>query len=326
MTVDSPNREKLTRRVKELARELGFDLCGIAPATAIPRGEYISQWLAEGRAGRMGYMHRHLNSRVDLTTWLKWAHSVIVVAQNYHQPMPAVEGDTPRGRVAMYAWGEDYHSIVKEKLARLVELMREEIDEPFESKVCVDTTAITERELAAMAGIGWIGKNTLVLNQRLGSYFVLGEIVTSLPLVSDGAQADHCGSCTRCIDACPTDAFPRPYEMDARRCISYLTIEHRVEIPQELAEKMGDWVFGCDICQQVCPYNRDAPNTTERRLLASTSDAAVPSLARLATMDKEALAKFSSGRALSRVNLRMWKRNGDLARKNLDAADSHDGE
>ncbi|GMU34359.1 MAG: tRNA epoxyqueuosine(34) reductase QueG [Planctomycetia bacterium] len=308
---------KMTEAVKRLAGGLGFEQCGIAPAGAIPRGKYLTRWLAEGRAGRMGYLHRHLNSRVDLTTWLPWARSVIVVAQSYRQAPPAVADDAARGRVAMYAWGEDYHAILKEKLSHLVDQLHDEIPTPFESKICVDTSAITERELAAMAGIGWIGKNTLVLNQRLGSWFVLGVVITSLPLAADAPVADHCGSCTRCLDACPTEAFPRAYEMDARRCISYLTIEHRVEIDPELAAKMGDWVFGCDVCQEVCPFNRDVAPSREERLLAKSVDAALPALDDIAAWDKERHQEATAGRAVSRVSLKMWKRNAELARSHL---------
>lgn len=309
----------LTASVKRLADELGFEQCGVAVPAAIPRGAYFAHWLAEGRAGRMGYMHRHLNSRVDIRTWLPWARSIVVVAQSYHQPTPLVSDHAARGRVAMYAWGADYHAVLKEKLAALAGRIRAETGEPFESKVCVDTSAITEREIAAMAGIGWIGKNTLVLNQRLGSYFVVGELVTSLSLVADEEATDHCGNCTRCLDACPTDAFPRAYEMDARRCISYLTIEHRVEIDPELSEKMGDWVFGCDICQQVCPYNREAPVTRESQLLAENPETARPLLAEISDWDKPTQEEKTAGRAVSRLRLKMWKRNAAIAQGNLSA-------
>ena len=320
MTTGDMKSRVATATVKRLAAELGFEQCGVATPAAILREAYFSRWLAEGRAGRMGYMHRHLNSRVDITTWLPWAKSIVVVAQSYHQPEPRVPDDAARGRVAMYAWGADYHAVLKEKLAALAGRIRAEIGEPFESKVCVDTSAITEREIAAMAGIGWIGKNTLVLNRRLGSYFVLGELVTSLPLVADEVQADHCGTCTRCLEACPTDAFPRAYEMDARRCISYLTIEHRVEIDPDLARKTGDWVFGCDICQQVCPYNREAPFTSEPQLVATDADAARPVLSELSDWDKPTHEEKVAGRAVSRLRLKMWKRNAAIARRNSSGA------
>ena len=166
----------------------------------------------------------------------------------------------------MYAWGDDYHEVIRSKLGALVERMRTELVEPFEARVCVDTAPILERELAAAAGIGWIGKNTLVLHHELGSYFFLGAIVTTLDLAPDEPLPDHCGTCTACLDACPTQAFPKPYEMDASRCISYLTIEHRGDISKPFQKMMGDWVFGCDVCQEVCPYNRSAPTTREPRI------------------------------------------------------------
>ncbi|MFQ5502279.1 MAG: tRNA epoxyqueuosine(34) reductase QueG, partial [Phycisphaerae bacterium] len=226
---DSPSSEAgrtdrdHTQLVKQAAAELGFERCGIARAGPIPREAALLDWLARGRAGSMAYMHRHPGSRRDVREWLPWARSVIVVALNYHRPAPKKPNDQPRGRVAMYAWGEDYHVVLREKLDRLVERLEDVLDGPFQTRVCVDTSAIVERELAAMAGIGWIGKNTLVLHPSLGSFFFLGEIITDLSLEPDAPEPDHCGSCTRCLDACPTGAFPRAYEMDASRCISYLT-------------------------------------------------------------------------------------------------------
>lgn len=299
--------------VKKIAAEIGFDRCGIALAAAIPHGDYLRRWLAKGRAGTMGYLHRHVESRVDVRAWLPSARSVIVAALNYHQPEPDSSGDTQRGRVAMYAWGEDYHVVVREKLEQLVSRLREQIAEPFDAKVCVDTSAIIERELAAMAGIGWIGKNTMVLDASLGSYFFLGEIMTDLELTLDTPQTDHCGTCTRCLDACPTQAFPRPYEMDARQCISYLTIEHRGEIDPALADKLGEWVFGCDVCQQVCPYNKDAPLTREARFAPARDDAARPLLSDILMWDDAAYQDFTKGRATDRARLDMWKRNARLA-------------
>lgn len=311
--------------VKQIAAEIGFDRCGIAPAAPIPRGDYLRRWLAEGRAGTMGYLHRHVESRIDVRAWLPSANSVIVVALNYHQPEPTVtanpcfasessaSADPPRGRVAMYAWGEDYHVVVREKLEQLVSHLRERIAEPFEAKICVDTSAIIEREWAVMAGIGWIGKNTMVLDASLGSYFFLGELITDLELAPDTPQTDHCGTCTRCLEACPTQAFPRPYEMDARRCISYLTIEHRGEIEPELASKLGDWVFGCDVCQQVCPYNKDAPMTGEPRFAVNEADASRPALSDIAEWDDAAYRAYTNGKATDRAKLEMWKRNARLA-------------
>jgi epoxyqueuosine reductase len=221
----------------------------------------------------------------------------------------------PRGRVAMYAWGEDYHLVLRERLSALVARMREEIGGAFEAQLCVDTSAIIERELAAAAGIGWIGKNTLVLHPTLGSFFFLGEIITDLALAPDAPLPDHCGTCTRCLDACPTAAFPQPCAMDARRCISYLTIEHRGEIAPDLAEKAGDWVFGCDICQDVCPYNHRAPAATEPRFQGGP-DYAHPLLADILSWDDAAYRSWTRGRATRRAKRARWRRNAEIALRN----------
>ncbi len=298
--------------IKRTAVESGFDRCGIAPAAEIPRADYYRQWLQKGYAGTMGYLHRHAESRVDVRAWVPSARSVIVVALNYGQPAPPKPDDRPRGRVAMYAWGEDYHVVLREKLEALVERMREGFAEPFETQVCVDTSAIIERELAAMAGIGWIGKNTMVLHPDLGSYFFLGAIITDLPLAQDAPEPDHCGTCTRCLEACPTQAFPQPYVMDARQCISYLTIEHRSPIEPELAAKVGEWVFGCDVCQEVCPYNREVRQTAEPRFGPRGVDAAWPVLEEIAVWDEAAYQAATKGKATDRGRLEMWKRNAAI--------------
>ena len=303
--------------IKRAAAELGFDRCGIAPAKEIPRAEFFREWLAKGYAGSMGYLHRHMDSRIDIRAWLPAAQSVIVVALNYGQPMPPKPDDRPRGRVAMYAWGEDYHVVVREKLEALVARMRAEFPEPFEATISVDTSAVIERELAAMAGIGWIGKNTMVLHPSIGSYFFLGAIVTDLPLAPDTPEPDHCGTCTRCLEACPTQAFPMPYVMDARRCISYLTIEHRGEIEPELGAKVGEWVFGCDVCQEVCPYNREVRQTAEPRFTPTDKDAAWPALDEIATWDEAEYRRATDGKATDRAKLEMWKRNTEIVNQSL---------
>ncbi|MBN2562129.1 MAG: tRNA epoxyqueuosine(34) reductase QueG [Phycisphaerae bacterium] len=324
--------------IKSAALQLGFDRCGIAVAGPIERMGFLREWLARGYTGTMAYLHRHRASRVDVRAWLPWAQSVIVAALNYRQPDPsdAARRDAdpkspisnpqspisnlqspiePRGRVAMYAWGEDYHAVVRDKLDTLVARMREMFDEPFKAKVCVDTSAIVERELAAAAGIGWIGKNTMVLHASLGSFFFLGEIVTDLPLAPDTPEPDRCGTCTRCLEACPTGALVEPHVMDASRCISYLTIEHRGDIAQELAARMGNWVFGCDVCQTVCPFNGRAPESTERRFDASLYDAH-PQLDDVLSWDEAAYESRVEGKATNRATLHMWKRNAEIARRN----------
>lgn len=305
-------------RIKSLAAAAGFERCGIARLGPLARGDYFLDWLRDGMAGTMGYLHRRRETRLDPSTLLPGARSAIVAALNYFQhdtPDNDADNDEPRGRVAMYAWGDDYHVVLRERLEKLVREIRAALPEAFEAKVCVDTSAIIEREIAAAAGVGWIGKNTLVLHHQLGSYFFLGEILTTLDLAPDAPLADRCGSCTRCLDACPTQAFPAPYRMDARRCISYLTIEHRGEIPDEFHHAMGDWVFGCDVCQQVCPYNRDPPRTREPRF-APRPPGPLPKLTDIPTWDQATYARIVANSATDRATLDMWRRNAAIAAKN----------
>jgi epoxyqueuosine reductase len=236
-----------------------------------------------------------------------------MTASNYAQPRPVVREDSgARGRVAMYAWGEDYHDVIRDRLRMLVERLRHELTEPFDSRVCVDTVPIIERELAAAAGIGWIGKNTLVLNEEQGSYFFLGAVVTTLELAHDEAVVDHCGTCRACLDACPTNAFPAPYELDASKCISYLTIEHRGEIDEAFHDSMDGWVFGCDVCQDVCPHNRRAPATTESRFAARASVAS-PLLSDLMAWTEDDYDRALRDSAMKRAKLDMLKRNARIA-------------
>jgi len=321
MSLMSP-RER-SDRVKNLALELGFDGCGIARAQPMPRGDYVQHWLSAGRAGSMRYLHEHLSERLDPTILLPDARSIIMLARLYHQPEPVLASDGSAsqrgGRIAMYAWGEDYHRVIREKVHLLVEQLQKQLGEPFDYRVCVDTAPIVERQWAEMAGIGWIGKNTLVLSERLGSYFFLAALVTTIELEADEPVEDHCGSCTACLDACPTKAFPAPYEMDASRCISFLTIEHRGEIPANLRESVGDWLFGCDVCQQVCPFNRKAPVTTEARFTPRTA----------VILDPDPVLNWSrgdyrrnlGGTAMTRATLAMWWRNAAIVAENLTKAD-----
>lgn len=315
------------RIVQRLAESAGFDACGVAPARRVDREAYYRRWLARGAHGEMHYLDRYRAQRTDASVLLAGARSVIVVALSYHRPdkpeaspVPDARAGIrrPRGRIAMYAGGDDYHRVMKSKLFSLVERMRDAIDEPFEAKVCVDTAPIIERDYAMLAGLGWIGKNTLVLTPKLGSYFFLGEIVTTLAIEIDSLAVDHCGSCTRCLEACPTDAFPAPYQMDASRCISYLTIEHRGDdVDPKLAGGMGDWIFGCDVCQQVCPFNQDAPPTREPRFADRiTND--WPDLETLAVADDSEIRKLTRGSAMERAKPGMLRRNARIALVNRD--------
>ena len=269
----------------------------------------------------MEYLHHHVEKRVDPAQLLPGANSVIVAALSYHQPPPAEWNEPnhphqPRGRVARYAWGEDYHEVLKEKLHRLVAQLRKSVWEPFEAKVCVDTTPLIEREFAVSAGIGWIGKNTMVLHRDVGSYFFLGEVVTTLALVCDEPTEDHCGSCTACLAACPTSAFPAAYEMDASRCISYLTIEHRSDIPLALQPAMGDWLFGCDVCQEICPFNRKARVTQEPRF-APRPPGPRPDLTDILSWTVNDYRRRLSSSAMKRATRDMLQRNARITTSNI---------
>jgi epoxyqueuosine reductase len=306
-----------SRIIKDLAESLGFDRCGIARAEPIGRGDFLRVWLASGQAGSMEYLHRHFTQRVDPREWLEGGKSVVVVALLYHQPLPlpSCNDNATHGRVAMYAWGDDYHEVMRAKLLTMVERMRGQIAEPFETRVCVDTAPVLERELAAAAGIGWIGKNTLVLDSKLGSYFFLGAIATTLDLAADQPVPDRCGTCTACLEACPTKAFAAPYQMNASRCISYLTIEHRGDISEPFQRMMGDWLFGCDVCQEVCPFNHRAPTTREPRFTVRTPGPA-PVLDEVLHWSRDDYRTQLRGSAMNRATLPMLQRNARIAKQN----------
>ena len=252
-----------TQLLKNRAAELGFALAGVAPAVAPPGADRLGEWLARGYAGDMQYIADRRDAYAHPRHVLEGVRSIIVLALPYRtaEPAPAHPG---QGRVARYAWGEvDYHDAIRDSLHQLADYLRELVPGAATRGV-VDTAPLLEREFAQLAGLGWVGKNTLLLNRQLGSYFFLAALLTDAPLDCDAPHAaDHCGTCTACLDACPTHAFPQPYVLDATRCISYLTIEHRGPIPADLRPGIGDWLFGCDICQEVCPWNNHAGKMDE---------------------------------------------------------------
>ncbi len=268
--------------VHRLGASLGFAMIGIAPARSSPHQEHLRQWLAEGKHGEMSYLAADVEKRVDPAVLVPGAKSVICVADLYSPtdagrgsgdqttPSSRHESDpvmAPLGRIARYAHGDDYHRVMKKRLHELADALRARWpDHTF--RTAVDTAPTLDREHAHRAGLGWIGKHTLLIHPRLGSFFFLGEIITTLPLQPSDAPpkivADHCGTCTRCIDACPTGCIT-PYSVDGSRCVSYLTLEHRGMIAADLQAAMGDWIAGCDICQEVCPFNQAETNTAHDR-------------------------------------------------------------
>ncbi len=240
--------------IKNIARDLGFSFCGIAKAEFLEEeAPKLDEWLNRGYQGKMSYLENHAEKRLDPTLLVPGAKSVVSLVFNYY-PKQLHESDT-RPRIAKYAYGQDYHFVIKDKLKTFMSRINSEIGE-VGGRVFVDSAPVHERAWAAKSGLGWIGKNSLLLNREMGSFFFLAELIIDLELEPDGPMKDYCGTCTACQDACPTEAIPEPYVVDGSRCISYLTIELKEEIPTEFKNKMEGWAFGCDICQDVCPWNR----------------------------------------------------------------------
>jgi epoxyqueuosine reductase len=302
----------LAARAKALALEVGFDLAGVAGADAPRELAFLAEWAARGYAGEMAYLTSQLERRSDVRTAFPWARSVLCVALQYDTPHTySTEAAADRGWIARYAWGDDYHDVLKRMLDRLVERLAAEIG-PFRSRTYVDTGPIVERAYAAAAGIGAWGKNTCLLHPEHGSWFFLGEAVTDLEMAVDAPRPDMCGSCTACLDVCPTQAFPAPYVLDATRCISYLTIEVKGAIAEEHRPGVGRHVFGCDLCQDVCPWNRKrrrrGPSSFEPR-----AGLAGPDLDELAGLDDEAFRARFRGSPLKRAKRRGLLRNVAVA-------------
>ncbi len=257
------NRTDFTARIKERARLLGFEHVGVCPAATPPGESRFDEWLSRGYAGEMSYLSERREAYRHPSGVLEGVRSLIMLATHY-EPPPAEAATPGHGRVASYAVGsEDYHDTIRQRLHRLSDYVRE-LQPTAKTRGVVDTAPLMERECAQLAGLGWIAKNTLLINRTAGSYFFLAAVLTDEELDYDQPfELDHCGSCTACLDACPTGAFPQAYVLDASRCISYLTIEHRSPVDVDLREGMEQWVFGCDVCQAVCPWNRSAPSTSE---------------------------------------------------------------
>jgi epoxyqueuosine reductase len=365
-TMNAPER---TAWVCEQARAIGFDLCGVATIAAAPATResasrsscdgtfeelaYLPEWLARGYAGEMNYLRDP--RRADPRLVLEGAKSLIVVALNYNSPsvysteLPVTHADElPRGWVSRYAWGDDYHEVVREKLDALVAAMRAQFTESFEARAYVDTGPIIERIAAKYAGLGWLAKNTCLINENMGSWLFLGVIVTTLDLApsippGEPPPADLCGNCRLCLDACPTQAFPAPYVLDASRCISYLTIELRGAIPDELRPAIGRAVIGCDICQDVCPWNRKSPVTQvaafqPRQFVATAENRGneekcseslfAPELEKLASLTQQEFSEIFRNSAVKRAKWRGIVRNACVALGNSGVerdSDAHRG-
>ena len=295
----------LTQGVKARALEVGFDRVAVGPAGPADHAATFDAWLDAGYAGGMDYLARTRAERRDPEALLPGCRSVVSVALAY-----GPRDDDPSWRaVSRYARGGDYHDLMRRRLSLVVDYLRAAGGPGVTSRAAVDTSAVLERDLASRAGLGWIGKNTNLIAVGSGSYFFIGTVLTTAALVPDGPVADHCGTCTACLDACPTQAFVAPWLLDARRCLAYLTIEHRGDVADEWKPRMGDWLFGCDVCQEVCPWNRKAPPAREPALAPAQP---LPSLEALLDMDDTAFRARFRGSAMSRAKRAGLARNAAL--------------
>jgi epoxyqueuosine reductase len=335
--------EKLADAVKKKALDLGFDLVGITGAEPSAFAAEYRDWIARGCAGEMDYLARNVERRLDPREILPGARSIIAVAMNYYTDPPLnTQHQTPEhpntqhplpnttAVFARYALGDDYHDIMTPRLRQLLDFLKAEAGEGAEGRVYVDTGPVLEREVARRAGLGWFGKNTMLINTRRGSYFFLGEIITNVALPADGPAAGGCGTCTRCIDACPTGAITAPYELDARRCISYLTIELKGDIRDEFQPAIAATgrIYGCDICQEVCPFNRPAATSAYPTLTPTTEPAFQPrsattgrTLSELALLTEEEFREQFRRSAVKRTKWRGLMRNVAAARAGLGKPD-----
>ena len=298
--------------VKQLAREAGFDLCGIAPVDSFAELDRLSGWLDRGYAGGMGYLHRTADKRRDVRAVLPAARSVIVLGTIYNTDRPYSNQTTDAGRaaIARYAWGDDYHVVIEQRLRCLLASLRDAVGGAFEARAYVDTGPVQERVYAKYAGLGWIGKNTCVINEDLGSWIFLSVVISELELTPDAPALDQCGTCQRCIDACPTGAIVEPYVLDATRCLSYLTIELKEGIPHSQRDDLGRHAYGCDVCQDVCPWNL-TPSTGVSSDTAWLPRLALdgPSLLDLWSASDEDLRGTLKGSAMKRAGVRRLRRN-----------------
>jgi epoxyqueuosine reductase len=316
------NVEGVKSELKEQARALGFSLVGVTAARPGRRLDAYLRWIEAARHGEMGYLARpdRLARRRDLSVILPGVQSIICVGLDYEtlKLPPAIANDPSRGRISNYAWGADYHELMTPRLEQLAAWLRQAAGTETQTKVYVDTGAILERDHAEAAGLGFVGKNTMLIGPRRGSWFFLGELLATLPLPPDepAPVMPGCGSCRRCLDACPTNAFPEPYVLDARRCISYLTIELKGAIPLALRPLMGNWVYGCDVCQVVCPFNRFAPESEEPLFRPANWDTAAPPLLDLLALDDEAFARRFAGSPIKRIKRARLVRNACVAAGN----------
>jgi len=311
------SKQRLSQRIKEEAQRLGFELVGISPVQPALHGKSFAEWLRKELHGELGYMKRTEELRRDPQRLVPWAKSVVSVGMNYFTSLPrpqTIKGTT--GWISRYAWGDDYHDVMKRKLELLLATIKDWVDVGLEGRAFVDSGPVLERDWAGVAGIGWIGKNTHLISPKKGSWFFLGELFLSIPLTYDRSIRDRCGKCDLCLKACPTGAFVGPYVLDARRCISYLTIELKGAIPRHLRPLIGNHIFGCDICQEVCPYNVKA-QATEEKTYAPRAGLYAPELIPLLALTAAEFRQRFRGTPILRAKRRGFLRNVAVALGNL---------
>lgn len=309
--------EKRTQSVREMARHLGFDACGFSRARRLTNEEKrLEEWLSSGRQGTMYWMENHFDKRVDPTKLVPDAKSVVSVLCSYNQNFTELLSENEhKPKISKYALGEDYHIVLKEKLYQLFHFT-EELIGGLEGRVFTDSAPVLDKAWAVQSGLGWMGKNSNLLNKELGSWFFIGEMIVDVEFVYDNPVTDHCGTCTRCIDACPTDAIYEPYKVDGSKCISYFTIELRDKIPLEYHESIGTWIYGCDICQDVCPWNRKAKKGSEPRIRAR-NELLGHDIDFWEELDLKEYRTLFKKSAVKRTNYEGLKRNISIVSRNL---------
>ncbi|UXX80547.1 tRNA epoxyqueuosine(34) reductase QueG [Reichenbachiella carrageenanivorans] len=306
------NRTKLTQLIKQKSAEEGFQFCGVAKAEFLEdEAPKLENWLNQGMHGEMAYMANHFDKRLDPTKLVEGAKTVISLLYNYYPEKDLNEGKEVK--IAKYAFGKDYHYIIKPKLKTVLQAITEQVGE-VDARVFVDSAPVHERAWAAKAGLGWVGKNSLLINRSMGSFFFLAEIILDVELDYDGPIKDYCGTCSACMDACPTDAIPAPYVVDGSKCISYLTIELKNEIPKAFEGQMEGWAFGCDICQDVCPWNRFSKPHQEKDF-APNGKLGEMKRVDWDEMTEELFREIFKGSAVKRTKFSGLKRNLDFLKK-----------
>lgn len=302
-------KRRLTRELKSEALRLGFEACGISRAERLDEeARRLEAWLGASMHGTMAWMERHFDKRVDPRELVPGARSVVSVIENYYQPIDP-PSDSDIGRVSRYAWGDDYHNVLRKKLKSLLAWLSDAAGTGVGGRAFVDSAPVMDKAWAARSGVGWIGKNGNLLRQGLGSWFFIGELIVDIELEPDGPTGDMCGSCTACIDACPTDAIVEPAVVDSNRCISYLTIEHRDDdVSKELTQRSGNWVFGCDVCQDVCPWNKFRKSAREERYYPRRGTTDKP-LSEWAGVEEPEFSRIFAGSPINRAGAEGMRRN-----------------